>query len=182
LAFGYRVVGRLGELRALFLVAGEAHVDLGRPGQHPVLVHMVLVAGRAGEVGGFVLAAAPQRPLGVLLVAAEACAVELAHRHRRLLVEDAIWQVAGGLAYVRGARPVASYARRGAGIRGDSMRVAAVVRQILLVVALDTGSGGRRVDASRANGCHQPENSQGDGHQRSLDSHSIFSSSPRTSI
>ena len=72
LAFGYRVMRGLADLRALFLVAGEAHIGLGVLVAHVVVCGVNLVAGDAGDIAALVRAAHPVGTLRIRLVAGEA--------------------------------------------------------------------------------------------------------------
>ena len=80
LAFGYRVMRGLADLRALFLVAGEAHIWLGVLIAHVVVCGVNLVAGDAGDIATLVRAAHPVRSLRIRLVAGEAGRVAIVHR------------------------------------------------------------------------------------------------------
>jgi len=90
LALWHRVVRRPVHLCALFLVAGVADIGLGGLGQHLVAVGVDLVAGIAGNVSGIVLAASPQRALGILVVASQAGRAALVRRRGRLLGEHPV--------------------------------------------------------------------------------------------
>ncbi len=79
LAFGYWVMRGLADLRALFLVAGEAHIRLGALVAHVVVCSVNLVAGGAGDIAALVRAAHPVRALRIRLVAGEAGRVAIVY-------------------------------------------------------------------------------------------------------
>ena len=145
LAFGNRVMRRLVQLGALFLVAGVADLGLGCLVQHLVAVGVNLVAGVAGQIGIFVLAAGPQGAFGILAVASQAGGVALARRRGVGTDEHAVR--ARSLFYIAGLLGVG----RALAVAGDAVgyplvgretvRRSAHVRQIFLIMAGDTELG-----------------------------------------
>jgi len=90
LAFRNRVVRWFVLLGPLFLVAGVAQVGLRRFVQRLVAVGVYLVASVAGDIGRLVLAAGPQRALGVLVVATLASLAAIGSRYGGFLAESHI--------------------------------------------------------------------------------------------
>src|SRR5581483_5012421 len=98
------------QLRALVLVALEAHFRLCALGEHSVVPHMDLVAGGTGQVAALMLAAHPVGTLSVL-VTAQTGLHTYRHRRRRRTAEIDIYRGTGGrtrgVSNMRQARPVA---------------------------------------------------------------------------
>ena len=139
LALWHRVVRRPVHLRAYVLVAGVANFGLGGTHTYFVNVVMNLVAGVARYVGCVVLAARPQRALGVLGMAAQAGGAALAGRQRRVLGEHAVrvrlHRHALWFFSVVGAGSVATDAVWCALVSGKPVRRFADVGPIILIVA-----------------------------------------------
>ena len=149
-ALGNRVVRRPVDLGALLLVAGKAELGLlGSAGQHRVTIAVRLVAGIAGHISRFVLAAGPQVALGILVVAGLANRAAIIGIHRREFADDLAKRHVGlgqlldilGLVRMGFARAMTADAVGRALVSDKPVRRAAHVGQVFGVVAGDAERG-----------------------------------------